>query len=190
MDSVTDQSLIQDSLAGNPQAFEQLVCRYQDRLVHSLTHAIGSPDDALEVAQQAFVLAWRKLDTFRGDSAFYSWLYRIARNTAISHRRKNRLPTASLDAMSQAAKFEPADSSRDSVPEFRLEHAEQLQAVREALQQIPEDFRTPLVMKEIDGFSYEEISAILDIPMGTVRSRIFRARQDLTDRLRRLMRDG
>ena len=92
--------------------------------------------------------------------------------------------------MSEPTKFEPADPARDNIPEFRLEHTERLQAVREALQQIPEDFRTPLVMKEIDGFSYEEISVILDIPMGTVRSRIFRARQDLTDRLRRLMRDS
>lgn len=189
MDTVTDQSLIQDALAGNSRAFEQLVYRYQDRLVHSLEHAIGSREDALEVAQQAFLLAWRRLSTFRGESAFYSWLYRIARNVAISHSRRNRLATGSLDALSDASSFEPVDHAPDSVPGHQLELSEQLQFVRDALQQIPEDFRQALVLKEIDGCSYEEIAQILDIPLGTVRSRIFRARQDLTDRLRRLIRD-
>ncbi len=163
--------------------------RYQDRLIHSLEHALGSHDDALEIAQQAFVLAWQKLAAFRGDSAFYSWLYRIARNAAISRKRRNRLVTGSLDALSAASHFEPADPAADNAPDYPLDHAERLQAVRDALQQIPEDFRQPLVMKEIDGFSYEEIASILEIPMGTVRSRIFRARQELTDRLRRLMRE-
>lgn len=190
MDSVTDQSLINETLAGNSQAFDQLVYRYQDRLVHSLSHSLGSRDDALDVAQQAFVQAWRKLDTFRGDSAFYSWLYRIARNVAVNRlRREATKPTTSLNQIAEGSGFDPVDASDTASPEYQLEQSETLDLVRSALWEIAEDFRQPLVMKEIDGFSYEEISGILDIPLGTVRSRIFRARQELTERLQRLLKN-
>lgn len=186
MDSVTDQSLIEQAIAGNDRAFEQLVYRYQDRLTHSLEHTLGSREDALEIAQQAFVRAWQKLSTFRGDAQFYSWLYRIARNIAASRARQNRLPTGSLEAWSATSGLEPIANPADS-PTAPMEQNERIQAVRTALQQLPEEFRQALVLKEIDGFSYEEISQILDIPMGTVRSRIFRARQELTERLKRIL---
>ncbi len=189
MDTVTDQSLIQETLAGNSQAFDQLVYRYQDRLLHSLEHTLGSHEDALEVAQLAFVQAWRRLSTFRGESAFYSWLYRIARNIAINHRRRQQLTTTSLEQLTEGSGFEPSDAGSATVPDQKLERSETQEIVRQALLQIPEDFRQPLVMKEIDGFSYEEISSILEIPMGTVRSRIFRARLELTERLKRELRD-
>lgn len=189
LDSADDLTLIRDAIAGNTQAFEQLVYRYQDRLVHSLEHALGSRDDALEIAQQAFLLAWRKLDTFRGDAAFYSWLYRIARNVATSHNRRSRVPTASLDLITEDTGFAAITESAGSRPSDRLELEEQIEAVRAALKLLPEEFRQPLVLKELDGCSYEEISQILEIPLGTVRSRIFRARQELTTRLKRVLRD-
>lgn len=189
MPESTDEQLIQQTLSGDRSAFDELVRRHQDRLVHSLEHAFGSRDDALDVAQQALVLAWRKLESFRQESSFYSWLYRIARNVAISRARRHRHPSTSLDQLRDAAGFQAADPHAAAAPEQPLETREQIQVVREALARVSEEFRQPLVLKEIDGFSYEEIAAILDIPLGTVRSRIFRARQELIEHLKRSMKD-
>ncbi len=189
MDSPTDLQLIDSTLQGNPRAFDDLVRRYQDRLVHSLEHMLGSREDALDVAQQAFVLAWKKLSSFRRESSFYSWLYRIARNVAISRARRQQIRSGSLDQMHDAAGFEPTDTNQQSAPDHSMEQAEQVAIVQEALKKISDEFRQPLVLKEIDGFSYEEIAVILDIPLGTVRSRIFRARQELIERLQRVIKD-
>ena len=189
MNIQTDLQLIDTTLTGDSRAFDELIRRYQDRLVHSLELALGSRDDALEVAQQAFVLAWKKLSSFRRESAFYSWLYRIARNVAISRIRKPQIHSGSLDHLHEAAGFEPTDQSTESAPDHAMQQVEQIQLVRNALQEIPEEFRQPLVLKEIDGLTYEEISKILDIPLGTVRSRIFRGRQELMAKLQRLLRD-
>ena len=157
--------------------------------MHSLEHALGSRDDALDVAQQAFVLAWKKLSTFRREAEFYSWLYRIARNVAISRIRRPKINSGSLDHLYDAAGFEPADEHSESAPDHILLQTEQIQMVQHALQEIAEEFRQPLVLKEIDGLTYEEIAQIIDIPLGTVRSRIFRARQELIERLKRLSKD-
>lgn len=185
-----DNELIQQSLQGHTEAFDQLVHRYHPRLVHSLEHALGSFDDAVDVAQQAFLSAWRNLSGFRQDSSFYSWLYRIAINAAISRKRRQRLSTTSLDRYTAASGVTPVDASETSNPEHRILSDEQATIVREALLEVSEEFRQPLVLKEMDGFTYEQIAEILDIPIGTVRSRIFRARQDLTQRLQRLLKDG
>ncbi len=185
MNSQSDLQLIDDALQGASHAFDELVRRYQDRLVHSLEHCLGSREDALDAAQQAFTLAWRKLASFRRQSSFYSWLYRIARNAAVSSLRRQQLPSGSLEQMNEAAGFEPADRHGDSAPDHAMQQEENIRLVRQALQQIPEEFRSPLVLKEIDGFSYEQIAEVLDIPLGTVRSRIFRARQELIERLTR-----
>lgn len=187
MDHHSDQQLITESVAGSLDAFDVLVRRYQDRLVHSLHHALGSEDDALDAAQQAFVSAWKRLDTFRQDAAFYSWLYRIAMNAAISRKRKQKLPTSSLDQHIESTGTLPEDKSSDAAPEHLLESEERVRLVQQALQEISEEFRQPLVLKEIDGFSYEEIASVLNIPIGTVRSRIFRARKELTERLKRVL---
>jgi RNA polymerase sigma-70 factor (ECF subfamily) len=189
VDPLTDLQLIDKTLEGDSRAFDSLVRRYQDRLVHSLEHAFGSREDALDVAQQAFVLAWKKLSSFRGDAGFYSWLYRIARNVAISRVRRERLPSGSLDQLQESAGYEPADGNVQSAPDYAMEQSEQIRIVRDALQKIADEFRQPLVLKEIDGFSYEQIAEILDIPLGTVRSRIFRGRQELIERLQRVMKD-
>lgn len=189
MDSPSDLQLITLTLQGDSRAFDDLVRRYQDRLVHSLEHALGSREDALDVAQQAFVLAWQKLSSFRHEAAFYSWLYRIARNVAVSRVRRQRIGSGSLEQMQTASGFEPTDTSSESSPEHSMEQAEQVQLVQETLQKIADEFRQPLVLKDIDGFSYEQIAEILDIPLGTVRSRIFRGRQELIERLNRIMKD-
>ncbi len=186
MNSQTDLQLIDATLFGNTEAFDELIRRYQDRLVHSLEHSLNSRDDALDVAQQSFVLAWKKLNTFRRESAFYSWLYRIARNVAISSIRQQKMKSASLDQLQDAAGFEPTDGNSQSAPEHALRQLEEINLVQSALQEIPEEFRQALVLKEIDGMSYEQIANILDIPLGTVRSRIFRARQELIAKLQRL----
>ncbi len=189
MDSPTDLQLIESTLQGNSRAFDELVRRYQERLVHSLEHVLSSREDALDVAQQAFMLAWRKLSSFRGEAGFYSWLYRIARNVAISSARRQHLSSSSLDQMNEAAGFEPADQNPHLAPDHATEQAEQIRMVQEALKKISDEFRQPLVLKEIDGFSYEQIAEILDIPLGTVRSRIFRGRQELIERLQRVIKD-
>lgn len=184
-----DQQLIARTLRGDSVAFDELVQKYQDRLVHSLELALGSREDALDVAQQAFVLAWRKLNTYRGESGFYSWLYRISRNVGVSSIRRERRGGLSLDQMHEAAGFEVSDHRRDATPAQPLEQSEDVAIVRAAMQKIAVEFRQPLVLKEIDGCSYEEIASILDIPLGTVRSRIFRARQELTGHLERSLKE-
>ncbi len=186
LDEPTDNQLIQQATDGSLDAFDVLVRRYQDRLVHSLEHALGSHDDAFDAAQQAFVSAWRNLKSFRQDSAFYSWLYRIAMNAAISRRRKQRLPTTSLENHVETTGRSPVDENADTSPDSRMLSAEHVRLVQEALLQLAEEFRQPLVLKEIDGMSYDEIASVLDIPIGTVRSRIFRARRELTERLGRI----
>jgi len=189
LDSLSDLQLIQQSINGSHEAFDALVRRYQDRLVHSLEHALNSREDALDAAQQAFVSAWQKLAAFRQDAAFYSWLYRIAMNAAISRRRKLRLPTTSLDRHAEASGLDPEDKNEDADPQRQLVSSEHVQLVQEALSQLAEEFRQPLILKEIDGLPYEEIATILDIPIGTVRSRIFRARREMTERLTRILGD-
>lgn len=186
MEPASDNQLVEQAVQGDTAAFEQLVYRFQDRLVRSLEHSLGSRDDALEIAQQAFLAAWRNIGSFRGQSGFYSWLYRIAHNLAVTHHRQNRHPTVSLDALSEDSGLNVADRAASHSPSEELERQDDLSLIRKALSQIPEEFRQPLILKEIDGFSYEEISRILDVPMGTVRSRIFRARQELAERLKRM----
>ena len=189
MDETDDKDLIQRSLDGDTAAFDALVVRYQNRLVRSLEYSLASRDDAMEVAQQAFVSAWRRLETFRQDSSFYSWLFRIAMNAAISRKRRTKSSTTSLDQLVEASGTAPVDDAPASNPEHRINSEERTRLVREALLQIPEDFRQPLVLKEMEDLSYEQIASLLEIPIGTVRSRIFRARQELTQRLQRVLRD-
>ncbi len=182
-----DQALIDECLEGRADAFGELVVRYQDRLYNTLVGVLGSSHDARDVAQDAFVHAFRKLDTFQGRSAFYSWLFRIAMNAAISRKRKTKRIRGSLDAAREDKGFEVEDEHRDVRPEQPLELDEQRQQVRHALEQLSEEYRTVLVLKEIEGMKYEEIAEIVGCPIGTVRSRIHRARGELREKLRLLM---
>lgn len=185
MDSTDDKELIRKSIQGDSSAFESLVLRYQDRLAHSLEHALGNRDDALDATQQAFISAWKNISGFRSDSAFYSWLYRIAMNAAITAKRRQRIATTPIHRATEDGGVQPEDPRPDTNPGHQMQTGERVQQVREALARVPEEFRQPLVLKEIDGLSYEEIASVLGIPIGTVRSRIFRARKELSDRLRR-----
>ena len=188
--SQTDAELIAESLRGQTEAFGQLVVRFQNRLFHSLCSMLGSVEDARDVAQDTFVQAFQKLHTFRGQSAFYSWLFRIALNTAASHRRKRQRVLVSIEAAREQAGVELPDMHPQSMPESGMETMERQAAVRTALGELTEEFRTVLVLKEIDGLRYEEIAEIVDCPIGTVRSRIHRARLEMRSRLMHLMEES
>lgn len=184
-----DQQLIADCLAGQTESFGRLVSRYQNRLYNTLVHFLGSADDAQDVAQDAFVQAFQKLDTFQGRSAFYSWLFRIAMNAAVSRKRKTNRTKASVDAAKEFLGTEPTDTHPATRPSYALEQSERQQMVREALGELSEEFRTALILKEMDGLKYEEIAEVLDCPIGTVRSRIHRARIELKQKLEMMLRE-
>ena len=185
LSTADDQQLIQQCLSGNTEAFGELVIRYQDRLYNSLMLMVGSPEDARDLAQEAFVHAFRKLESFRGDAAFYTWLFRIAVNAAISFRRRAvRQKSASLDTLKEAVGAEPPDQNADASPSSQIETQETQQVVRRALGELSEEFRTALVLTEIEGMSYEEAAAAVGCPIGTIRSRIHRARNELREKLR------
>jgi RNA polymerase sigma-70 factor (ECF subfamily) len=184
----TDQALIERCLAGETEAFGDLVQRHQDRLFGTLAHLLGSVHDAADVAQDAFVLAYRNLSHFRGQSAFYSWLFRIAYNAAVNHRRRNRRPLQSLEAQREERGDELIDRRSEPDPSAGMQLDERSRLLRSALDELGEDYRNALVLKEIEGLPYEEIAAVMDCPVGTVRSRIHRARHELKDKLSRVMK--
>jgi RNA polymerase sigma-70 factor (ECF subfamily) len=186
-----DKSLVEACRAGQTEAFGVLVCRYQDRLYPTITRIVGCPEDAQDVLQDAFVRAFEKLPQFQGESSFYTWIYRIAVNLALSghrkrlHRRINR-PTRSGNGFSGG---EPVDSSSETDPASNLERVEREAIVEAALSALGPEQRAVVVLKDFDGRRYEEISALLAIPIGTVRSRLHRARCELRQRLRFLVDD-
>lgn len=184
-----DQELIDECLAGQSEAFGQLVLRYQDRLHNTLWNLTGSADDARDAAQDAFVHAFQKLDSFRGQSAFYTWLFRIAYNAAITLQRKQRRQHNSIETTREKAGIEPTDASPDAAPSHAMEVQEQTAVVRAALDSLSEEYRTALILKEMEGLKYEEIAEIVGCPVGTVRSRIHRARSDLREILRIQLKD-
>ncbi|MFO1004508.1 MAG: sigma-70 family RNA polymerase sigma factor [Planctomycetaceae bacterium] len=184
-----DQLLIERCRSGHPEAFGDLVSKYQRRLVRTLGTLLGNGHDALDVAQDAFLKAYLNLDSFRGDAAFYSWLFRIAWNGAATLRRKQRVrASASLDAIREMSGSEPDDLSPTSDPTRALQISEDQQLLRQSLNELGEDYRTALILKEIEGLSYEEIASLTDCPIGTVRSRIHRARQELRAKLDRTLK--
>lgn len=181
-----DAKLIDEALAGNSASFGELVRRYQDRLYTTLLHIVGCSEEAQDVVQEAFVQAFIKLESFQGNSGFYTWLYRIAFNTAISRRRRQR-PAASVEQTREATGDEPIDQREG--PGDRLEQQERAAQVQAALARLSEEHRAILVLREMEGFAYETISELLDLPVGTVRSRLFRARLQLREQLRDILHD-
>ena len=176
----TDDRLVEAAQQGDRDAFGDLVSRYQDRLFNTLLRIAGSREDAADAVQDAFVQAYVKLDSFRGDAQFFTWLYRIAMNVALSRRRRRR-PATSLDAAKTAAGEEPMDAAAG--PHDRLLADERARQVHTALADLGDQHRKILVLREIEGCSYEVIADILELPVGTVRSRLFRARMQLRDKL-------
>jgi RNA polymerase sigma-70 factor (ECF subfamily) len=179
-----DCELIAEALAGKSAAFGQLVLKYQDRLYNTLVHVTGNPEDARDVVQEAFVQAFVNLETFHQASAFYTWLYRIAFNVAATHGRRKR-PGLSVDHARQTTGQEPVD--RRPGPGERAEQAERCRRVRQAIDALGEEHRAVLILREIDGCCYETIAEILDLPIGTVRSRLHRARLQLRDQLKEVL---
>ena len=184
-----DDELITDCLNGQTSAFGLLVARYQNRLFNTLVNVLGSAEDARDVAQDAFIHAFQKLHTFHGRSAFYSWLFRIALNSAISQKRKQRRTPVSIDAARDQSGIEPADGHPATQPEFALETSERQNLVRSALAELSEEHRVVLILKEMEGLKYEEIAAIVECPVGTVRSRIHRARLEMREKLEGILQD-
>ena len=181
---IDDAQLIDESLSGNSEAFGQLVTKHQDRLYNTLVYVTGSAEDARDVVQDAFVQAFVKLSSFQRSSAFYTWLYRIAMNLAISQRRRRR-PTVSVDELKTRIGSELVDEG--DAPGDRLESEETSQQVHAALDLLNEDHRSILVLRDMEGHNYDTIAEMLEIPIGTVRSRIHRARMQLREELKRIL---
>jgi RNA polymerase sigma-70 factor, ECF subfamily len=181
-----DAQLIDEALAGRSVAFGRLVTKYQDRLYNALVHVVGSAEEAHDVVQDAFVQAFLKLDSFHRSAAFYTWLYRIAFNLAVSRFRKTR-PTISVERARELSGEEIA--GRDPAPTERLERQERATQVQAALAALDENHRAVLVLREIDGCCYESIAEILDLPIGTVRSRLHRARMELRELLKDVVQE-
>ena len=179
-----DHSLIEACRTGKTEAYGVLVRRYQDRLYPTVLRLTGCAEDAQDLLQETFMRAFEKLARFQGESSFYTWIYRIAVNLSLSGRRRRR-PTLRLSE----GMPEPTLDPRETEPSLPLERAERDRIIQDALNALIPDHRAVVVMKEFDGLRYEEIGAVLGIPVGTVRSRLHRARCELRDRLRVLVDD-
>ncbi|WP_439107822.1 RNA polymerase sigma factor RpoE [Congregibacter sp.] len=177
--SVTDKQLVVRVQKGDKNAFDLLVIKYQQKIMSLISRYVHDADEVQDVAQEAFIKAYRALPGFRGDSAFYTWLYRIAINTAKNHlvSRSRRPPGSDVD-VDDAQYLEGGDALRDrETPENALFGEELRVRVNGALYALPDDLRTAVTLREFDGLSYEEIAEVMECPVGTVRSRIFRARE-------------
>ncbi len=185
-----DQALVERAQGGDKHAFDQLVSKYQRKLGRLLSRFIRDPAEVEDVSQEAFIKAYRALPNFRGDSAFYTWLYRIGINTAKNYlvAQGRRAPTSTEFDSEEAETFESADQLRDiNTPESLLLSKQIGETVNGAIDALPEELRTAIVLREIEGLSYDEIAGMMDCPIGTVRSRIFRAREAVAQKLRPLL---
>ena len=178
-----DRRLIQDCLRGRTEAFGELIRRYQDRLYNTVYRLLGNAEDARDVVQDAFINAFQSLDSFKGDSRFFTWLYRIAMNTAFSFKRKQRAVLSIHRACEGNTALEPLDPSEATQPDFALEQADEERLLQRALLQLSADHRAVLIMKDMEGQKYEAMAEILQVPIGTIRSRLHRARMELRELL-------
>jgi len=182
----TDTQLVEKVQQGNKQAFDLLVLKYQHKVLSIVGRYVSDQSEAHDVAQEAFIKAYRAIGNFRGDSAFYTWIYRIAINTAKNHivSRGRRPPASDVDAV-EAEGFAGADALRDvSTPERNLAKDRLEEAVFGAIKSLPDELKTAVTLRELDGLSYEEIAEVMSCPVGTVRSRIFRAREAIETQIK------
>lgn len=185
----TDQQLVLRVQKGDKHAFDLLVIKYQHKILSIISRYIKDGSEMQDVAQEAFIKAYRAIGNFRGDSAFYTWIYRIAINTAKNHlvSRGRRPPATDVDA-EEAEYFAGGESMRDlSSPENQLMKDQLEQTVNKAINDLPEDLRTAVTLREMEGLSYEEIAEVMGCPVGTVRSRIFRAREAIDKHIEPLL---
>jgi len=184
-----DQALIERVQQGDKKAFDILVMKYQIRIIKLVSRFVRNADDAQDVAQEAFIKAYRALKNFRGDSAFYTWMYRIAINTAKNHlvSSSRKATTSAVDAQ-EAEQYDGADWLREyATPEKELMASEIKQVIYTSIAALPEDLKEAITLREMEGLSYEDIAAVMDCPIGTVRSRIFRAREAIDKELKPLL---
>ena len=185
-----DQLLVERVQAGDKRAFDVLVSKYQRRLMRLVSRLVHDPAEAEDVVQETFIKAYRALRHFRGEAAFYTWLYRIGINTAKNHlvTQGRRAATSSDTDAEQAESFDDGNKLRDdNTPESVLASKQIAATVNAAMDVLPIELRTAIVLREIEGLSYEEISEIMSCPIGTVRSRIFRAREVIAEKLKPLL---
>jgi RNA polymerase sigma-70 factor, ECF subfamily len=184
-----DQALVERVQQGDKQAFDVLVLKYQNKIIQLIYRYVHDPDEARDVAQEAFIKAYKAIDRFRGDSAFYTWIYRIAINTAKNYlvASSRRPPKGDIDAQ-DAEQYEGATGLKEYATPERLLLKDEIQAaIAKAIDELPDDLRTAIILRELEGLSYEEIAQTMECPIGTVRSRIFRARDAIDVRLKPLL---
>ena len=189
-DREVDQQLVERAQRGDKKAFELLVSKYQRKLARLLSRFIRDAAEVEDVTQEAFIKAYRALPTFRGDSAFYTWLYRIGINTAKNYlvAMGRRAPTTTEIDSEEAEGFGSGDQLRDlNTPENEMATRQIADTVNQTLSELPEELRTAISLREIEGMSYEDIANIMNCPIGTVRSRIFRAREAIAAKLRPML---
>jgi len=189
MEREIDEALVARVQRGDRHAFDLLVLKYQNRVAALVARYIRDAAEVADVTQEAFIRAYRAIPSFRGESAFYTWLYRIAINTAKNHlvAVERRPPGSDVDA-NEAEQLDIGGRLQDATtPEHHLQEEEVARTVRDALEALPEDLRPAITLRELEGLSYEEIAKAMDCPIGTVRSRIFRAREAIDARLRPLL---
>ena len=178
---MNEESLIKQAQQGDHDAFEQLVLKHQNKVYTIAVHLVKDRDEAADLAQEAFMKAWQNLSSFHGESSFSTWMHRLTTNICLDYLRKQARRQAIATAVSledeDSGWVEPADHSQD--PQNKLEHLEMKDTLRQALAQLPEHHRQPLIMREISGLSYQEIAQALAVDLGTVKSRIARARLNL-----------
>jgi RNA polymerase sigma-70 factor, ECF subfamily len=189
-DREVDQQLVERAQRGDKRAFELLVSKYQRKLARLLSRFIRDATEVEDVTQEAFIKAYRALPTFRGDSAFYTWLYRIGINTAKNYlvAMGRRAPTTTEVDSEEAEGYEDGEQLRDlNTPENEMMSRQVAETVNQTLESLPEELRAAITLREIEGLSYEDIANIMNCPIGTVRSRIFRAREAIAAKLRPLL---
>lgn len=182
----TDNQLVERVLENDTRAFTLLVMRYQHKVLGLISRFVKDPHEAEDVTQEAFLKAYRALPSFRGDSAFYTWLYRIAVNTAKNYlvSRGRRPPSTDVD-LDDAELVDDTSTLRDvETPDATMEKEDLQRIINQAIEDLPEELRTAFTLREFSGLSYEDIMEIMDCPVGTVRSRIFRAREAIDKRIR------
>lgn len=184
-----DQLLVERVQKGDKRAFDLLINKYQHRIVSLVARYVSDQAEAMDVAQEAFIKAYRAIDRFRGDSAFYTWLYRIAINTAKNWlvARKRRPPNSDIDAADAEQYDMDSRLKEQGTPEHELMREEIKRTVYDTIAELPDDLRTAIMLREMEGMSYEDIAVTMDCPIGTVRSRIFRAREAIDQKLKPLL---
>ena len=186
----TDKELVKRVQKGDKGAFDLLVLKYEQKIVNLVMRYVRDPEQALDISQEAFIKAYRALPRFRGDSAFYTWLYRIAVNTAKNYlaAQRRRPMDIELDLQDQEQYGLHAKLKETDTPEAVSMSDEMRETLERAIEALPDDLRTAIILRELDGMSYEEIAQTMDCPVGTVRSRIFRAREAISKKVGALIR--